>query len=238
MKVECGSKYNNWKTEKELVSLTRIRAALLWCKRGCRKDCNVARMNNDWYDAKREVAFLLADEIIELCKVDTIFTIPAYYYSYLHNISLNEYKQRKVRLSWANRSAKNTNNKFNHYRLVGNELNNIFLSSRYKNTPLAAFDEYIKGALSVKENIKKRKAFWLNTIYRKDESRACWEEAAGFVDTCYHGLSEIIRKGTAQEFSGLKNSAVDKMHMLNMMEFFIFSFSFVTRLSSPKMMIA
>lgn len=218
--------YTDWKTEKDLSTLTEANAILLWGEKGFIRDNDIKRINGDWYDAKRFVAFMLADKIVELCKKRMTFIIPPYYYPYLHNIGLEEYKKIKAYFIWKRNGGQIPDDELKNYYPVCNELSNIFFNNKLKNIPLISFEEYIKESLLVIDSIKKRKAFW-QYLSREGETQTHWHEADNFVETFYHGLFDIIKIRSDKKFVGLKDFVFEKTHLLNMMEFCISSLCFV-----------
>jgi hypothetical protein len=89
-----------------LEGLVDCQASLFWMFRGAKKDNDRERQDNDYFDAKRHMGFLIAEKIIENClknekdKTNCFEFLNADYMEYLASISIEEFIRTKAYLLW------------------------------------------------------------------------------------------------------------------------------------------
>lgn len=109
-----------------LEEVTKIQAAIFWYFKGRKIQPSKRERDNDYYDAKKYISFIITDMMIEKCKNKNICPILIIsqvpdYIEYLENLTIYEYTKYKAFLKWKSSIDKGivTDDKNNYFEALG-----------------------------------------------------------------------------------------------------------------------
>ncbi|MDA8240884.1 MAG: hypothetical protein M0Z67_11025 [Nitrospiraceae bacterium] len=217
-----------------LKIITEDQAYIYWLKKGAVQNYDKGRMDNDYYDGKRYIGFLLAESIIEACKrnelgEDCLDYLHVDFFEYLRCITLEEYIRIRAFLAWERDGGMENND---HDRMTSDYYSSM---DCVQNTMWNC-----KGRRT--EQLMKKKSMHLIRSYflalNREQLRVIKEakiyagnrlnieisrEVNGFVDEFYEALQTALKGETLSRkvVEDLLSSLYANSHVVNMLEYML-----------------
>ena len=229
---ELQIRYSGMHIKDVLDDLTKRQARILWFFRGCKQNQSLDEQKDDYYNAKRYIAFLLADMLLLKCKDKKIcpeMSLKPEYIEYLQGITIEEFTRYKAYLRWRDRNINNypkDNDKYlEDYFSAINFLDKTAINC--KNKQCGDTFEYWKRIIESGDYIAKldmikiAKINTLRRLFREDPEKMNFLDQ--FVTNFYENIKELVirNKDTLETIKDIVSTIYEKSDVVNMFEFIL-----------------
>lgn len=178
---------------KLVQDLKWLYARKFWELDGERLDNTQEIIDDHCFKARRQVAYFMADTILENCRQGRCFISPGFFFDYLSSISVAKYKELKAYYLWVQDGGESNPYKNNQEKYYFEACNFIKACKcgKISNSVLEenTLEEYLKSLRNYifncdPEKIVKRKSFW-HYMGGNSDHLLDWQEAHEFVSQFY-----------------------------------------------------
>jgi hypothetical protein len=217
-----------------LNNLVEKQARIFWHINGCMQDNNFKRIDDDWFNAKRFIGFMIAEHLIECCqdrKCAKILLHPEYK-EYLNCLSIEEFLRHRAYFIWHDRNinnewnGKNADRRQDDYFEAEKNIKGVFRNCNGESCNSEkniTFWHISMGNFQRDEDTAKIISGKKNRLYRLfNEHSACSTKIKKYVESYYWNVEEFITTGKTAEpdiFNKIIESVNEEYSVSNMLEY-------------------